>query len=162
MAHLSGSYPHRNLTKRNDIKMSNVNKGDTIKVHYTGKLDDGSVFDSSAEREPLQFTLGKGQLIPGFEDGVIGMGVGDSKTVKIPAEEAYGPLKEDLIVNIEKGQVPEHIKPEPGLQLQIKQPDGAMINVLITDVTDTHVTLDANHPLAGKDLTFDLELVEIA
>jgi peptidylprolyl isomerase len=142
--------------------MSNAKNGDTVKVHYTGKLDDGSVFDSSVKREPLEFTLGKGHLIPGFEKGVIGMKPGEKKSVTIPADEAYGQRKDDLVVRVEKDKVPSHITPEPGLDVQIKQPDGMVINMLITEVTDSDVTFDANHPLAGQDLTFDIELVEIA
>ena len=142
--------------------MSNAKNGDTVKVHYTGKLDDGSVFDSSVKREPLEFMLGKGHLIPGFEKGVIGMKPGEKKSVTIPADEAYGPRKDDLVVCVEKNKVPSHITPEPGLDVQIKQPDGMVINMLITEVTDSEVTFDANHPLAGHDLTFDIELIEIA
>jgi FKBP-type peptidyl-prolyl cis-trans isomerase 2 len=142
--------------------MSNANNGDTVKVHYTGKLDDGSVFDSSVEREPLEFTLGNGQLIPGFENGVIGMKTGEKKSVTIPADEAYGPRKDDLVVRVGKDKVPGHITPEPGLDVQIKQPDGMVINMVVTEVTDSEVTFDANHPLAGQDLTFDIELVDIS
>lgn len=142
--------------------MSNVSAGDTVKVHYTGKLNDGTVFDSSMDRDPLEFTIGKGQLIPGFENGVIGMATGEKKTVTISCEEAYGKTRDDLVVQIEREKVPSNIEPKPGLQLQIKQPNGSMTDVLITDVTESTVTLDANHPLAGQDLTFDIEVVEIA
>lgn len=153
--------PNRNSEERKTITMSKARTGNTVKVHYTGKLDDGSIFDSSIDRNPLEFTLGKGQLIPGFEKGVIDMEVGESKSIKIPSDEAYGPRKDDLVVNLERDKVPVDIHPEVGLQLQIKQHDGSTGNVLITDVTDTYITLDANHPLAGRDLTFDIELVEI-
>jgi len=143
-------------------KMSKVKNGDTVKVHYTGRLDDGTVFDSSLDREPLSFTLGKGQLIPGFEAAVIGMEVGDNTTAKIPAAEAYGPVREDMIARVGKDQLPEGLSPEVGQKLQVPQNDGHMLVVTVTEVDDSHITLDANHPLAGKDLTFDIELVEVA
>lgn len=142
--------------------MSKAKKGDTVKVHYTGKLNDGSVFDSSENREPLEFQLGSGQLIPGFEKAVNGMTVGDSTTVTIPANEAYGDVNEELILSVEKDRLPADIQPEVGMQLQVQQPDGQPVPVVISDVTDSVVKLDANHPLAGKDLTFFIEVVEIA
>ncbi len=135
--------------------------GDTVKVHYTGRLEDGTVFDSSLNREPLQFTIGAGELIPGFEESVIGMEVGEKKTVTIPPEKAYGSHLEELVIKIEKERIPEDINPEVGQQLEIKQPDGRTIPVVVTDISETHITLDANHPLAGESLTFDIELVEI-
>jgi peptidylprolyl isomerase len=142
--------------------LSKAKNGDTVKVHYTGKLNDGSVFDSSENREPLEFQLGSGQLIPGFEKAVNGMTVGDSTTVTIPANEAYGDVNEELILSVEKDRLPADIQPEVGLQLQVQQPDGQPVPVVISDVTDGIVKLDANHPLAGKDLTFHIEVVEIA
>jgi peptidylprolyl isomerase len=141
--------------------LSQAKNGDTIKVHYTGKLNDGSVFDSSENREPLEFQLGNGQLIPGFEKAVTGMSVGDSTTVTIPATEAYGDVNEELILNVDRSRMPADINPEIGMQLQVQQPNGQPIPVVITEVTDEFVMLDANHPLAGKDLTFDIEVVEI-
>ena len=141
--------------------MARAKYGDTVKVHYTGRLDDGTVFDTSANGDPLQFTIGGGQIIPGFEHAVVGMNPGESKTVKIPAEDAYGQRREDLVLEIEKSQLPEGLKPEVGLQLQSRQPDGRIIVLTIADISESHVTLDANHPLAGKDLTFDIQLVEI-
>lgn len=142
--------------------MSKVKEGDTVKVHYTGKLKDGSVFDSSEDREPLEFTLGQGQLIPGFEKAVIGMEVGESTTVDIPSEEAYGERRDDLELEVSKSDLPDNIEPEEGMQLQMQQQeDGRAIPVQITAVEDEYVTLDANHPLAGKDLTFNIELVEL-
>jgi peptidylprolyl isomerase len=141
--------------------LSKVTNTDTVKVHYTGKTDDGTVFDSSVEREPLQFTMGQGQLIPGFEKAVEGLAVGESTTVRIPAEEAYGDVRPDMVVDIEKNQIPPDIKPELGMQLQIQQPNGQPLGVTVKGITETHVTLDANHPLAGEALTFDIELVEI-
>lgn len=141
--------------------MSKVKEGDTVKVHYTGKLKDGSIFDSSEEREPLEFTLGQGQLIPGFEKAVVGMEVGDSTTVDIPSDDAYGERREDLELEVSKSDLPDNIEPEVGMQLQMQQQeDGRAIPVQITAVEDDFVKLDANHPLAGKDLTFDIELVE--
>ena len=141
--------------------MARAKYGDTVKVHYTGRLDDGTVFDTSANGEPLQFTIGSGQIIPGFEQAVVGMNPGESKTVKILAEDAYGQRREDLIIEVEKSQLPEGLKPEVGLQLQSRQPDGRIVVLTIADMTESHVTLDANHPLAGKDLTFEIQLVEI-
>jgi len=135
--------------------------GDTIKVHYTGTLPDGTVFDSSRKREPLEFRIGSGSLIPGFENGVIGMAVGDSKTVTIPDLEGYGPKNEDLVIKVKKENLPDNIVPEIGQTLQISQPGGNPFSVRVTGVDDTSVTLDANHPLAGKTLLFELELVEI-
>lgn len=143
--------------------MSTVKDGDTVKVHYTGKLNDGSVFDSSEDREPLEFTLGQGQLIPGFEEAVNGMEQGESTTVTIPSDEAYGERRDDLELEVAKDELPDNIEPEVGMQLQMQQQEsGQAVPVKITNVEDDKVTLDANHPLAGKDLTFDIEVVEIA
>ncbi|MDX1617156.1 MAG: peptidylprolyl isomerase [Balneolaceae bacterium] len=142
--------------------MSKVKEGDKVKVHYTGTLKDGTVFDSSREREPIEFTLGDGQLIPGFEKAVIGMSEGDSTTVDIPSDEAYGERRDDLEIEVAKEELPDEVEPEIGVQLQVKQNDsGRAIPVRISKISDEMVTLDANHPLAGKDLTFEIELVEI-
>jgi FKBP-type peptidyl-prolyl cis-trans isomerase 2 len=141
--------------------LSKAKDGDTVKVHYTGTLKDGSVFDTSAEREPLEFKLGEGQLIPGFEKAVIGMEEGDSTTVDIPVEEAYGEAREDLIINVPKDQLPDDVEPEVGMQLQVNQPDGQPVPVRVAEISDDELTLDANHPLAGKDLSFEIEVVEI-
>lgn len=141
--------------------MASASKGSQVKVHYTGTLTDGTKFDSSEGREPLAFTLGEGSMIPGFEAGVIGMSVGDKKTVNIPAAEAYGERREDLVIEVPKEQVPADITPTVGMQLSMSQPDGRQIPVVIAEVTDTNITLDANHQLAGKDLVFELELVEV-
>jgi len=138
-----------------------VKEGDTVKVHYTGKLESGEVFDSSEGREPLEFTLGQGQLIPGFEKAVTELDKGESTTVDIPSKEAYGEVREDLIITVPKDQLPEDVEPQVGMQLQVNQPDGQPIPVRITDVGEENLTLDANHPLAGKDLTFKIELVEV-
>jgi len=142
--------------------LSKVKDGDTVKVHYTGTLKDGSVFDTSAEREPLEFKLGEGQLIPGFEKAVIGLAEGEKTNVDIPSDEAYGEPREDLLINVPKDQLPDDVEPEVGMQLQVNQPDGNAVPVRITEVGDEELTLDANHPLAGKDLSFEIELVEKA
>ena len=142
--------------------MSIIKDGDTVKVHYTGKLQNGEVFDSSVEREPLEFTLGQGQLIPGFEKAIIGLKVGDSTTTNIPSAEAYGDHNPEMEVQVEKAQLPEGMEPQVGMQLQLNQPNGQAIPVQITKVEGEQVTIDANHPLAGKDLTFDIEVVDIA
>jgi peptidylprolyl isomerase len=141
--------------------LSKAKDGDTVKVHYTGTLKNGEVFDTSEEKEPLEFTLGEGQLIPGFEKAVVGMDVGDSTKVDIPTDEAYGEAREDLVINVPKDQLPEGVTPEVGMQLQVNQPNGQPVPVRITKVGDTDLILDANHPLAGEDLTFDIELVEV-
>ncbi len=141
--------------------MSTVKNTDTIQVHYTGKTDDGVVFDSSLEREPLKFTLGQGQLIPGFEKAVLGLAVGESTSVRIPAEEAYGDVHPEMTIEVDKKQIPPDITPEIGMQLQMQQPNGQPMVVRVTSVTDTQVTLDANHPLAGEALNFDIEVVAI-
>jgi len=135
--------------------------GDTVNVHYTGKLEDGTVFDSSVEREPLEFTLGAGTIVPGFEEAVRGMQAGQSKTVTIPSQEAYGPHRDEMVLVIERTKLPPELKPDVGQQLQMQQPDGRAVSVLVTDVSETTITIDANHPLAGKDLTFEIELLEI-
>ena len=141
--------------------MSKVKDGDTVKVHYTGKLEDGEVFDTSREQEPFEFTVGKQAVIPGFEKGVVGMEVGDTKTIEIPPEEAYGAKQDQLVVEVNKSEFPEDITPAIGQRLQIRQQDGNPIVVTITDLTEDIITLDANHPLAGYTLFFDVELVEI-
>lgn len=141
--------------------MPQAKQGDTVKVHYTGKLDDGTVFDSSQERDPLEFTIGTGTIIPGFEQAVIGMAPGESKTEVIPTDRAYGPYLEEMVLQVERQQLPTDIDPEVGQQLQLQHPTGEVIPVVITDVSSSVVTLDANHPLAGEDLTFDIQLVAI-
>lgn len=141
--------------------MAEAKKGDTVKVHYTGILENGEQFDSSKGRDPLEFTIGNGQVIPGFENGVIGLNLGESKTVKIPPEEGYGPRYEEMVLKVDKSKFPEGSTPEIGQQLQLKQLDGKVFVVSITDIEDDSITLDANHPLAGKVLNFEIELVEI-
>jgi len=135
--------------------------GDVVRVHYTGTLEDGTVFDTSIEREPLEFTLGGGQMIPGFEQAVIGMKVGESKKVTIPPEEAYGPRRDDLIMLMGRERLPEGSDPKVGQQLQMMREDGEIITVTIVEVSETMITIDANPPLAGEDLIFEIELVEI-
>ncbi|MEC4685760.1 MAG: peptidylprolyl isomerase [Nitrospirota bacterium] len=141
--------------------MVQVKAGDTVRVHYSGFLDDGTVFDSSLEREPFELTLGQGMVIPGFEDAVVGMDVGDTKTVNIPTDQAYGPYRDELLVAVERSQVPPNIEPDVGMELQIRTPEGTVTNVTITEIDENSITLDANHPLAGKDLIFEIKLVEI-
>ena len=149
------------IISKNNI-MSQVKANDTVKVHYTGKLADGQVFDSSVERgEPIEFTMGQGQLIPGFEKGLIDMKVNEKKTINIPKEEAYGEPREELIQEVQKSQLPEEIKPEVGMGLVSKSPDGQEMNLVVRDVKEETIVVDGNHPLAGKDLVFDLEVVEI-
>lgn len=141
--------------------MTAARNGDTVRVHYTGSLGDGTVFDSSKEREPLEFTLGEGKIISGFEQAVVGMEPGESKTVQIESDNAYGPHREEMVVSVERTRLPEDIEPQVGGQLQVRQPDGSVHPVIVTEVSDASVTLDANHPLAGEDLNFEIELEEI-
>ncbi len=141
--------------------MSQAKCGDRVKVHYTGRLINSEVFNTSKDGEPLEFTVGNGDVIPGFERAVIAMEVGETKTVTVPPEEAYGPSSEELLVDVKKSALPEHITPAIGEQLQIPQKDGNPIKVIISDMNEDTVTLDANHPLAGITLIFDIELVAI-
>jgi FKBP-type peptidyl-prolyl cis-trans isomerase 2 len=141
--------------------MQQVKSGDTVKVHYHGKLTDGTTFDSSEGREPLEFEVGSGSVIPGFDTGVTGMQVGDKKTINIPVEEAYGPKQDDMIMDFPRDRFPADMEPEVGMQLNMSNGAGQNFPVVIREVRDDAVLLDANHPLAGEDLTFDLELVEI-
>lgn len=141
--------------------MSKVKENDTVKVHYTGKLKDGQVFDSSLEREPLQVTLGQKSLIPGFENGLIDMAVNEKKTIVIPMEEAYGEVKKELFQKVPLTELPEEIKPEVGMGLMAKNPDGTERQLRVADVQEDAIIIDANHPLAGQELIFELELVGI-
>lgn len=141
--------------------MAKAKNGDKVSVHYTGKLFDGEVFDSSAEREPLEFTLGSGSIIPGFEKAVAGMQPGETITTTITADQAYGRRREELVLEVGREKLPADLKPEVGQQLQMSSKDGRSTPVYVVGVTDDNVKLDANHPLAGKDLTFEIELVEI-
>jgi peptidylprolyl isomerase len=142
--------------------MTQAKKGDQISIHYTGKLSDGTVFDSSVDSKPLAFTLGEGELIEGFEEAVYGMAEGERKSVNIPPEKAYGDRNEEMVVDVPRSQFPDDIDPEIGQQLQIQNEEKEEMLVYISKVTDDIVTLDANPPLAGEDLTFELELVSIA
>jgi peptidylprolyl isomerase len=157
--------------------MAQAKTGDKVKVHYTGTLEDGSVFDSSEESAeqvenhscgcggcataPMEFVIGAGQLIPKFETAVIGLEPGGSITVTIPADDAYGQRAEEMIAVIERSEIPADINPEPGHQMEVILEDGSPMPVLVTEVTDTSITLDGNHPLAGRDLTFAIRLIEI-
>jgi len=141
--------------------MAQAKQGDSVKIHYTGRLSDGTVFDTSEGREPLEFTLGSGQVIPGFDEAVTGMNVGESKNVTIPMDKAYGPRNEQLVLEVPRSQVPPHINPEVDQRLQMSGPNGEAVIVKVVEVTDEIVKLDANPPLAGEDLNFDIELVAI-
>lgn len=141
--------------------MTQVKDNDTVKVHYTGKLSDGQVFDSSEGQEPLEFTLGKGQIIPGFEKGLIDMKLNEKKTITIAKEEAYGAINNDLRQEVKRSELPQDITPEVGMGLVSKSPDGQEMNLLVVEVKEESIVVDGNHPLAGKDLIFDLEVVEI-
>lgn len=142
-------------------KMKEAEAGDTVKVHYTGKLDDGSVFDSSSHRDPLELTIGKKRLIPAFEQAIVGMKPGESKTVKIQHEDAFGTHDDDLVKTINRIQFPENLEPKIGQRLNGTSADGRAVTVTVTDVSESKVTVDANHPLAGEDLTFDIQLIDI-
>jgi FKBP-type peptidyl-prolyl cis-trans isomerase 2 len=141
--------------------MEKAKTGDTVKVHYRGELLDGTVFDSSNGREPLEFKIGEGNVIPGFEEAVIDMCPGDSKTATIPPDQAYGPHEEEMLIDVPRETVPPEIPLDIGTELQMRAPDGRTAEVKIAKVTDDTVTLDANHPLAGKDLVFHIDLVSI-
>lgn len=138
-----------------------IESGQKVKIHYTGKLDDGSQFDSSAGRDPLEFEMGAGMVIPGFEKGVADMAVGDKKSIHIPAEEAYGEKREDLVMEFERSQLPEDLEPEIGMMLQMQGPQGEPVPVTVTEVEEEKITIDANHQLAGQNLNFELELVSV-
>jgi len=142
--------------------MTQAKNGDKVKVHYTGRLDDDNVFDSSRDRGPLEFQLGSGQVIPGFEDAVLGMTAGDTKTFKIESNQAYGEHREELVQQVPRQQFPSDMEVRVGQRFQINQQEGEQPMVItVTEVSDTFVTIDANHPLAGENLTFDIELVDI-
>ncbi len=141
--------------------MADVQQGDTVKVHYTGTLEDGTVFDTSREGDPLEFKVGESRIIPGFENAVEGMSPGDSKSAVVPPESGYGRKNTEMVLTVERNRLPEDIDPRPGEQLKLQLRNGQTLTARITAVSDTEVTLDANHPLAGEDLYFDIELVEI-
>lgn len=141
--------------------MQQVKNGDTVKVHYYGRLANGDTFDSSEGREPLEFEVGGGMVIKGFDDGVMGMKPGEKKTVNIPVDDAYGPKNDEMVIEFPKDRFPDDMEPEVGMPLTMSDGSGQNFSVIIKEVRDDSVVLDANHPLAGEDLTFDLELVEI-
>jgi peptidylprolyl isomerase len=141
--------------------MAHPQSGDTVKVHYTARLDDGRVFDSSKEREPLELTIGEGKPFPAFEDALTQMEPGEERTVKIPSDRAYGPHRPELVLAVDRTEFPSDIEPEVGQQLRVRHDQGQVSVVTVADVSDQQVTIDANHPLAGRDLTLDLELVEV-
>jgi peptidylprolyl isomerase/FKBP-type peptidyl-prolyl cis-trans isomerase SlpA len=141
--------------------VAKAKEGDTVRVHYTGKLEDGTVFDTSQDREPLSFTIGEQRVIPGFEDAVVGMEPGDSKTEELSPEKAYGEHREDMVMELERDQLPDNMDPKVGQQLQLRMQNGQEVPVVITELGEEAVTIDANHPLAGKSLVFEIELIGI-
>lgn len=141
--------------------MSEAKQGDTVRVHYNGTLKNGTQFDSSREAEPLEFKIGEGRIIPGFESAVVGMAPGDSKKVEIPSNEAYGPRREELTQEVDRSRLPSDLEVQQGMQLQATGPNEQPLVVTVAEVKPESVVLDANHPLAGEDLTFDIELVEV-
>jgi peptidylprolyl isomerase len=141
--------------------VAQAKQGDVVAVNYTGRLKDGTVFDSNVGGDPLFFTLGAGQVISGFEEAVAGMSVGETKTATIPSEQAYGARREDMVFTVDRDRLPPDLHPEIGQELQLRTQDNQAVPVLITGLTETDVTIDANHPLAGMDLIFDIELVGI-
>lgn len=142
--------------------MDTVQKGNTVGVHYTGTLNSGEMFDSSEGRAPLEFKVGEGQVIKGFDDAVLDMKVGDKKKVNIPVENAYGDRNQDMLIQVPRTEFPQDMTPEIGLELQMSDDQGHVFPVVIAEVADDHVVLDANHPLAGQALTFDIEVVTIS
>ena len=141
--------------------MSHLRSGDTVKVHYTARLDDGRVFDSSKERDPLQLTIGEGKPFPGFDEALTEMEPGEERTVTVPADRGFGPHRPELVLAVDRTKFPNHIQPQVGQQLQVRHEEGEVSVVTVADVSDEQVTLDANHPLAGRDLTLELQLVEV-
>lgn len=141
--------------------MSKATTNSTVQVHYTGKLTSGEIFDSSANREPLEFTVGAGMMIPGFDAAVNGMELNEKKTINIPAEEAYGPHRPEMIQEVGRNQLPPELKPEVGQTLMAGSPEGQQMPVVVTEVKEESILIDANHPLAGKELIFDIELVAV-
>lgn len=141
--------------------MEKAKQGDKVKVHYKGFLEDGTVFDSSFDHDPLEFTIGNGEIIPGFENAVIGMGVGETKVVEVAPEDGYGEYNEMAKLEVPRENLPEHINPEIGMMLQLTTPQNTQVLVRVTDMDDTNVVLDANHPLAGKNLKFEIQLVDL-
>jgi peptidylprolyl isomerase len=149
------------VSQKKGITMAQATQGDTVRVHYTGRLDDGTVFDSSRDGDPLEFTIGGGNIIAGFEQAVVGMSPGESRTTAIPPDQAYGPYRDEMVTVVNRRQFPPNLNPEVGDELQVRLPDGRSTTVTVREITATTATLDGNHPLAGQALTFDIELVEI-
>lgn len=141
--------------------MTRAKTGDTVRIHYTGKLEDGTVFDTSRDREPLEFTIGSGEVISGIEQAITGMEPGESKSATIPPEEAYGPRRDEMVVTVGRDRLPPDMDPRVGQRLSVEQQDGRHFHVTVTNVSEGSVTLDANHELAGSSLVFDLELVTV-
>ena len=139
-----------------------VKKGDKVKIHYTGRIKDGQVFDTSQKRGPFEFEIGSGSVIPGVENAVTGMKPGDKKKVTVPPKDAYGEHDQNLLIDLPKDKIPADVEPQVGMRLSLSNPKGQTLPVLVTEVGDQSIKLDANHPLAGKDLIFDIELLEIA
>lgn len=137
-----------------------IKAGDTISVNYTGRFEDGTVFDSSEAKKPLKFTVGAGQLIQGFDEAVVGMKLGEKKTINLPPEEAYGVHQDGMVIDIPKAQIPEDMKVEVGMRLHLRDPEGNPVPAVVTEITDEVVKMDANHPMAGKTLVFDIEIAE--
>ena len=141
--------------------MAQAKEGDAVRVNYTGKLEDGTVFDTSENREPLDFTIGEEKVIPGFEQAVVGMEPGETKTETLPPERAYGPRREDMVMQMNRDEIPENVDPAVGQELQLRMQNGQTVPVRIADLSDEAVTIDANHPLAGRTLVFDIELLDV-
>lgn len=141
--------------------MRHAEKGDTVKVHYTGTLKDGTVFDTSRNRDALEVTLGSGKVIRGFEEAVVGMSEGETKKVELAPADAYGPKRDDLVIQVQRDKFPADVDPREGMPLNLKGPEEVIVPAVITEVSEEAVTIDANHPLAGEELTFDIELAEI-
>jgi peptidylprolyl isomerase len=141
--------------------MALAKEGDMVKVHYTVKLGDGTIIGSTTNHEPLQFTIGEGQILPGFEQAVVGMNPGESKTIEVPADQSFGPHLDEMVVVIDRARLPGDFNPKIGEQVQFRQEDGQIATVLVTDVSGSSITIDANHPLSGKDLTFDIQFLEV-
>ena len=142
--------------------MGQAKEGDEVQVHYTGKLEDGTVFDTSQDGDPLSFTIGENRVIPGFESAVVGMEPGDTKTTEIEPEQAYGEHRDDMVMELDRDQIPEDVEPDVGQQLQLRLENGQTVPVLITALGEETVTIDANHPLAGRTLIFEIELVDVS
>jgi len=141
--------------------MAQAKEDDTVRVHYTVKLDKDTIVGSTKDEEPLQFTLGKGQVLPGFEQAVVGMNSGESKTVLVTADQAFGPYLDEVVVVVDRGRLPEGINPKEGDRIQLQSRSGETVTVAVMDVSESTVTIDGNHPLAGKDLIFDIEFIEV-